>query len=68
MTSDYVSAPPACPMLMLTNDFTFVADSRWTVQNLQAIVLVAQWVGSLELKRSSRLLVFPGPRQTAAWA
>ncbi len=49
MTSDYVSEPPACPMLTLTNDFTFVADSRWTVQNLQAIVLVAQWVGSLEL-------------------
>ena len=49
MTSDYVSEPPACPMLTLTNDFTFVADSRWTVQNLQAIVLVAQLVGSLEL-------------------
>jgi hypothetical protein len=49
MTSDYVSEPPACPMLTLTNDFTFVVDSWWTVQNLQAIVLVAQWVGSLEL-------------------
>jgi len=49
MISEYVSESPACPMLTLTNYFTYVADSRWTVQNLLTIVLVAQWVDSLEL-------------------